>query len=212
MEQETLKIVEECLPYLKEKWMLIEKDHRGPLVNADKVAKLYNCSLPSETQLIYTDFKEDILKTQPGFANLKIEWLPMLRSALYSEKHIDLVTEWSEKLMLFCEIRIKSLWKTALGKWGNNKKAVSSGLLHLASFLLDCHFCFNDVRYLNVVLKILDIKKIFNPKNLKKNITSPSPDDFINGLFVFRLLLLSEYALDNIKKQSLSIQKQERNI
>jgi methionyl-tRNA formyltransferase len=122
-----------------------------------------------------------------------------LRMNLYASRDIEAVLVWAEKLMRYCEIYLPTLKKRALDKWVSAPQA-QLGMMHLAAFLLDVYFSTKDLRYLNTVLKLLDLKWLCDLKTTGRRLkiadqTAAGDDLFICGLFQFRLCLLSECAL-----------------
>lgn len=97
--------------------------------------------------------------TIPSFKELTIESLAELRRMVYFKKDEKLISIWSEKLLRFCEVRYFELWKRALAKWEDEEFA-QFGLLYLALFFLDVYELLRDPRFLNICLKIQDIRQL----------------------------------------------------
>ena len=135
---------------------------------------------------------------EPGFKNLSQETLLALRLNLQAQPDLDLVGLWAEKLMRYCEIHLPRLAKRASEKWGD-KSGARLQVLQLASFLLDYYFHTRDLRYLNTALKLADLGWLVNPKRLARELDGEQ-EQFAMALFQFRILLMSEYAIERLQQ------------
>jgi len=168
-----------------------------PLIGLDKALVYYN--LPALPRLGFElDPAAGFPSVEPGFATLPDGALPGLRRALFSHNASDEVGKWAEKLMRFCEVRYSTLARRAREKW-RNKRTVHSNMLQLAAFLLDYGIQNRDYRYVNTVLKLGDLPCLLDRKHIARELNK-SGQSVLPGLFQFRLVLLMEYALDQIRK------------
>lgn len=188
-------VIRDCWKVILQKDIRLLNDARLPLINIqDYLAYFKLSSLPSME--LKTDAAPDIHSTEPGFANLTDEILLGLRYHIYAGTELETVAGWAEKLMRFCEIRYATIKQRSLEKW-NDPVSAQLGMLHLSAFLLDYALCANDVRFLNTVLKLADLKWIMNTRAIKKKLSDGK--DLISALFQFRILLMTEYAMDRLR-------------
>jgi len=170
-------------------------DDRLPLVHIEKYLSFYKLP-PSPLPEFESKSAVNIHSAQPSYKNLSAGILFALRQNLYEHTEIDSVALWAEKLMRFCEVRMSSLRKRAFTKWGN-KAVAKNRMLELTAFLLDTYFYSDDLRYLNTVLKLSDLKWILNTQKIQPNLTKKD-ERVIAALFEFRIILLTSYALDRL--------------
>jgi hypothetical protein len=168
-----------------------------PLTGINVCLSCYGFSSPP-----LASFKEEdwgsIPHVEPSFKNLTDSILLSLRGGLYSGRDLDRVTLWGEKLLRFCEVRLPSLQERSLQKWGN-KNAAQVGMLHLCVFLLDYGVFFRDVRFLNTVLKLSDLKWIIRRETIERQLCQGAGDR-VAALLGFRILLMTEYLFDRVAK------------
>jgi folate-dependent phosphoribosylglycinamide formyltransferase PurN len=135
---------------------------------------------------------------QPSFKGLTPEILLVLRECLYRADGLDIVRNWAEKLMRYCEIYLPGLEQRALKKCGGSLDARLL-VLQLAAFLLDASLVFRDLRFLNTVLKLLDQRWLANPGLVLNDLTRRAAGGYaaiaLAAAFQVRLFLVSEYAL-----------------
>ncbi len=192
------------IAYLKEWWTILLQDNlyetedtKMALYGLNEKAKKFGLIPFNGT--ISNDFKiTESLSKQPSFKNTSSEILYSLIVILQnSEPQTYLVKLWSEKLLRFCEIKYPVIEEEAMEKWGG-KITAQLGLLELGAFLLDCYFSFKDIRYLNTVLKLIDLPFIYKPKAVS-NYLKKTGDKLLISLFTIRLVLFIEFALKEIE-------------
>jgi hypothetical protein len=167
-----------------------------PLCHIRLYLEYFNLPLMPLDEKIASD--SDITGIEPGFKNLTDEILLKLRSCIYSTAEMDSVSDWAEKLMRFCELRMGSIKKRAVEKCQSQASA-RLHLLHLAAFLLDDGVCVKDIRFINTALKLADIKWMLDPGQINKKLTGDR-EEFLTGLFQFRVLLVMEYTMDRLQE------------
>jgi methionyl-tRNA formyltransferase len=114
----------------------------------------------------------------PSFKALTPEILHSLREHVYRADQPETVQNWAEKLMRYCEIFLPSLQERARKKCGNSMQSRYL-VLQLAAFLLDVSVFTHDARFLNTVLKLLDLRWLVNGRNALST-------DFQARLFLMR--------------------------
>lgn len=172
-------------------------DKRAPLININDYL-LYFKMPPISSLKSYISIVSHINSLQPSFQNLREDILLTLRHNIYAKKDFDIVTLWAEKLMRFCEIRYSILRKRSIEKWGNTTVA-RLNMLHLSAFLLDFCVYTKDLRFLNTVLKLIDLRWIVNKRTIRRDL-SKEKEDILCALFQFRIILITEYAINQLHK------------
>ena len=104
----------------------------------------------------------------PSFQGLTEEILLSLRENVAVSDHQAIIAAWAEKLLRFCEVRRPILKQKALDKWKNIGDA-SRNIRFLTLFFLDYYRLHRDLRFLNVVLKLVDVKWIVDEGKLPRN-------------------------------------------
>ena len=189
-------VIRDCWDVILQKDTRLLNDARLPLINIQDSLAYFKLS-PLPPMELKMDAAPDIHSTEPGFANLTDEILLWLRYHIYTGAELDTVALWVEKLMRFCEIRYATLKQRSVEKW-NDPASAQMGMLHLSAFLLDYALCANDVRFLNTVLKLADLKWIVNTKTIEKKLSDGKY--LVSALFQFRILLMTEYAMQQLRK------------
>ncbi|MDR1817126.1 MAG: hypothetical protein LBR07_02895 [Puniceicoccales bacterium] len=107
----------------------------------------------------------------PSFRNLTPDILALLTHALATGEKLEMsvITAWAEKLLRFCEINQSRLRRRANEKWG---AAAGSQMAMLASFFCDFFLKTNDFRFLNLLLKLADLRWLDLPAKLRARIDS----------------------------------------
>jgi hypothetical protein len=139
---------------------------------------------------------EIIDQAKPSFRDLTGDILNTLLWNLHNQTDISTVALWAEKLLRFCEIRLPTLKKRAFNKWVSRQK-VNELMLRLTSFLLDFYFFSLDLRYLNTVLKLSDLKWITDHARIQSKL-SFTDQRLEFALLEYRILLLNTYALQTL--------------
>ena len=135
---------------------------------------------------------------EPSFKDLTDDILYSLRNQIYTQMEPELVANWAEKLMRFCEIRYRTLKRRSLEKC-KSRTAAQLHVLHLAAFLMDQSNATKDLRFLNTVLKLLDFRWVLEKDLLPKELGDATSRRSL-ALFQFRVLLTTEYAIDLLCK------------
>ena len=92
----------------------------------------------------------------PALKNLNFEVLNSLQQACKQGEKPEWIFLWAEKLLRVCDLRRLDL-QTRINE-NINKKDGRIKSLRLCLFFLNCFYIFNDARYVNIVLKIIDLK------------------------------------------------------
>ena len=101
----------------------------------------------------------------PALKNLNFEVLNSLQQACKHSVKPEWIFLWAEKLLRVCDLRRFDLQIRINVKI--NKKDGRIKSLRLCLFFLNCFYIYNDARYVNIVLKIIDLKWL-NFKNTLK--------------------------------------------
>jgi hypothetical protein len=140
------------------------------------------------------DISEDsILSKKPAFKNLNLTGIQYLRSLVSKNIRIPEVTDWAEMIMRFLEINQMVLKKKCKNTFGSILAGKNS-MLELTAFLLDYHFAWHDLRYLNIVLKLMDQSWFYSFERKSMIKKYPKKNLSIN-LLQIRLLIMREAAL-----------------
>jgi methionyl-tRNA formyltransferase len=94
---------------------------------------------------------------QPALKNLDLDVLNVLQQACKQESKPEWLFLWAEKLLRVCEVRKLDL-QERIEVNVDGKKAARIKTLRLCLFFLNCFYIYNDARYVNIVLKIIDLK------------------------------------------------------
>jgi hypothetical protein len=121
-----------------------------------------------------------------------------LRADLYSGTHHDRVEAWAEKLMRFCEIRLRSLRERSLNKCGGLPTARKL-LLHIQVFFLDWSQTNSDLRFLNTALKMSDLSWLLHNKT-GSIFASKNGDPIVLSALHFRIALANTCLLDKLRR------------
>jgi hypothetical protein len=103
-----------------------------------------------------TDFEAIELRNYTKFAAIEVADLVALRRNIYANQHSKIVNQWAEKLLLYCEIHRAALKKKAFDAF-SKKSTVQHIFAQLSAFFLDYYRQTNDLRFLNIQLKLADI-------------------------------------------------------
>ncbi len=139
----------------------------------------------------------DIDSVEPAFKNLTDEFVLALRHHAEAGTQTTTVAAWAEKLLRFCEVRHHTLRARTL-KSCPQPAVAQRRMLHVAAFLTDEFLRSGDLRLLNTVLKLADLKWICRPRALDKALASSANDS--SALLQLRLILATEYALHRMRK------------
>jgi hypothetical protein len=112
-----------------------------------------------------------IMDIEPSWKNLTYEILADLLKSLNNIQNPDgeIVALWAEKILRYCEVFLASLRKRAYKKW-NKKGNVKKNMTEISFFLFEYYRTSRDIRFLNIVLKLLDMRWIMIPGSLKNKV------------------------------------------
>lgn len=148
------------------------------------------CSRPAiaSLQLFTPPLKTEssFLEKKPAFKLLNFRDIYLLRHWLQNEMHPQLTSNWAEVILRFFEINLSDIDKKLLMQYGSRLLG-EVAFLELTAFLLDYFSYSKDLRYMNMVLKILDQKSLFSPWKITRNLR-------LNGMH-FKSALLKVYLL-----------------
>lgn len=173
----------------------IRGDARVPLLDLDKYVEYGGLSLSTSMDQSTVPASPTEIG-QPAFKNLTEEKVLALRLKLHHQDDLKMVELWAETLMRFCEIRYRTLKKRAVKKCGDLQKA-RFHLLHLTAFFLDYCLYTKDLRFFNVVLKLLDLPWLVNEKEIA-TLLDKGGEGTICAVFQFRILLIKKYIVDRL--------------
>ena len=172
---------------------ILLQDRRLPLINLEKYIYYFNLPiLPAFLASTDVIVSQSFFDVTPGFNNLTEEILVWLRSNIYLNRNLNLVEDWAEKLMRFCEIKLKILKKCALNKWCSTLSA-QANILQLAALFLDYSVFAKDLRFVNIALKIVEFRWVYNKKNIINQLNSHN--NIISAIFQLRIFLMLEYII-----------------
>lgn len=137
---------------------------------------------------------------KPSFKNLEQADFTVLRYWLFEGEN-DLQTyDWAETLMRFSEINQNSLMEKARIKFQSRSKA-RLFLLEMSAFLLDFYFMRKDLRFLNTVLKLIDLPGLFTRHTISKDLAG-NIDQISIALLQIRVMLMSRAALHQLANKA----------
>lgn len=103
----------------------------------------------------------DLLSQKPAFKLLTISDILFLRKIILKrEKNPELLL-WVEFLLRYLEINRPTIIKKARHQFGSTKSG-RIALLELTALMMDVYFEWEDLRYLNISLKLMDMPGIFS--------------------------------------------------
>ena len=103
----------------------------------------------------------DLLSRKPVFKTLSTLDILFLRKCLIEKEARSEIYFWGEYLLRYLEINRPILFKKASLQFGS-PQAGRIALLELCALMMDIYFDTNDLRYLNITLKMLDMPRIFS--------------------------------------------------
>ena len=96
---------------------------------------------------------------EPALKNLDVYVLSTLQQVCLDENQPEWFLLWVEKLLRVCEVRRFEL-QERIRKNVKNDQTARITALRLCLLFLNCFYLYNDARYINIVLKIIDLKWI----------------------------------------------------
>jgi hypothetical protein len=164
----------------------------GHLYDCELVLGLTPLSVIQQVEIT----KNPITLKKPAFKNLEFSGVQLLRSLNFNEVNSVEVDDWAETLMRYLEINMAILKKKCINTFGS----VSIGkevLLELAAFLLDHYFSTNDLRFLNIVIKLMDRRWLYSYHE-KIHLDEDNKKSIYSDLLKVRLWIMREAALKNL--------------
>ncbi len=171
----------------------------APLMNLAGCEEKLDMPHESLPEAGFLEWDPGSLPDDASFKATTMDVLLALRKNLAERQNEQITLAWAEKLMRYCEIYNTSLKKRAIQKWGSLQET-RSGMLHLASFLLDVYFDSRDIRFLNTTLKLMDKAWIFTASDTTRNL-GKSGSPYTWALFQFRLSLMCACALEALNTE-----------
>jgi len=191
-------VIRDCWNIIRQTEPQLLDDPRLPLANIEKCLLHFGMPLLPTRDTATDDVPATPYSVEPSFKHLTDDILVSLRRYIYAKMELATVAHWAETLMRFCEIRYRTLRARAIGKL-NTKDTAQLHVLHLAAFLMDQAIDTNDLRLLNTVLKLADLKWLLTRPIIKKRL-SRGKDGLVSALFQFRIVLTTEYAISQLHK------------
>ncbi len=143
------------------------------------------------------------LPSDAKFKNVTADILLCLRHKLSNGEEAELVGKWANGLMRYCEIRRNDLERRTGQKWPDRTRRRLC-MLQVTAFLLDYYYESRDLRFLNVVLKLSDMKWILNRGKIESGLQSTDQDVFVAALFGMRIVMMREHALARLDSEWVS--------
>lgn len=189
---------------IRQWWTLIQSIEKKVLEeNATSLCNLHNSEQILDLQPL-PDLQFPVLRSgdlfsrKPAFKHLAIPEILFLRKGILTNEITPQLTAWAEFLLRYLEINRSSILKKARLQFGSIH-AGRMALLELTAFILDVYFKWDDLRYLNLALKIMDMPRIFSLGSVSKKITGQNKK--LPLLFIqVRLMILRQAAQDRITK------------
>jgi hypothetical protein len=143
----------------------------------------------------------ELFAGKPAFKNLNLPDILILRKCLHSNENTLELSLWAETLLRFLEINQASLLKRARSQFGSAQTA-RQALLELTAFILDVYFENQDLRFLNLALKLIDLPGLLSVKSISKDLTDHNK--LSSALYQVRILIMSEAALQQLRRSQVS--------
>jgi hypothetical protein len=146
-------------------------------------------------------FLTEIGAKKSSFKNLEQADVPVLRYWLDHTENIQLINDWAETILRYCEINQSSLLKKARVQFRSGSQSASNArltLLEMSAFLLDLYFERQDLRFLNIVLKLIELSGLFSKRTIAKDLDGNLNQVSID-LLQIRIMIMSEAALRQLK-------------
>jgi len=195
-------VIRDCWNIIRQTEPQLLADPRLPLSNIEKCLSHFGLPLLPTMDTRPVELLESPYFMKPSFKDLTDEILVSLRRHIYAKTELATVAHWAETLMRFCEIRYRTLRVRAIGKL-KTKDAAQIHVLHLAAFLMDQAIDTNDLRLLNTVLKLADLKWLLARPTITKRLLG-GKNGFLSALFQFRIVLTTEYAISLLRKDQVT--------
>ncbi len=171
--------------------------------NASSLCHLHNCEqtldlVPLPDLNFPVVRSSDLFSRKPAFKQLASPEILFLRKCILTNDNTPELTAWAEFLLRYLEINRSSIIKKARLQFGSPQSG-RMALLELTALMLDFYFVWEDLRFLNLALKFMDMPGIFSLGSVSKKITSQNKKLPLI-LIQVRLMILRIAAIDRIKK------------
>jgi len=193
----TNTLIQNCWNVIRQKERTLLTTVHQPLFFIDNYLSYFDLPLLPYLN-IKPDVLEDICLVVPSFKALTDDIIFSLRHHIYNQTKLDIVDEWSEKLMRFCEVRYPTLKTISKSKCKTQANA-RLHILHLGCLFMDQSLYTKDLRFLNVALKIADLKWVVDKESIKNRLLKSNYNSD-STLFQFRLILTIEYAMSLLQE------------
>ena len=190
------QLVQNCWDIIRDIEPHILNDPRLPLTHLDDCLAYFQLPLMPLAKADSGDLPDVLGAVAPSFKGLTDDLLVALRRDVLSGTKSSVAAQWAEKLMRFCEVRYRSLKTRSVAKCVT-QDAAQLHQLQLAAFLMDQAIATRDLRLLNTVLKLADLKWILNRKTIDRNLRRKD-GHCIAALFQFRIILTTESIVDRL--------------
>jgi hypothetical protein len=171
--------------------------------NASSLSHLHGCDktlgLIPLPNLQFPDIPtSDILSQKPAFKHLDIPDILFMRKCLFAKEISPVLSIWAETLLRYLEINLATILKKARSQFCSARSG-QMALLELTAFMLDLYFEWDDLRYLNIALKLMDKPGILSINSISRNYSDQNRK-LPQILIQVRLLILRQAALQEICK------------
>ena len=136
-------------------WMLASEGH---VLQRELAAGIRSISAQTKTP---SPVANHWIGISPSFRAIDDPILDWMMLSAITEPSAAGYIEWYETLLRFCEIRRNDLFRRAEIKWGRRSRA-TNGLINLGAAFAGHFSALGDARYLNILLKIGDLKQIWS--------------------------------------------------
>lgn len=183
---------------------ILELDQPTIFQNASALNHLYGCeiilglkALPVIQAPVPANTK--IKDKKPLFKNLEPADIQVLRSWLHLGEETSLINDWAETILRYSEINQSSLVKKARVQF-QTVSDIRLPVLDMTAFLLDFYHERHDLRFLNVVLKLIELPGLINLHGIDRNLLRGAKKLSITLLQV-RLYIMCEAALLQLRNE-----------
>ena len=197
--EKTDSIINDCWQAIAKKEHSTLNTKYQPLRDIEKYLGLYplqHLDIPSENKP-----EVDFSDIEPSFQNLNDDILYSLRIKISASEDAQSTDMWAEKILRFCEVRYRHLKNRCFDKCKSHK-AAKLHIMHIAVFLMDQGFKRDDIRFVNTVLKIMDLKWAIDIDQIHQQLISANSTDLQTTLFQIRVLLTTELFLRRYQQEN----------
>lgn len=185
--------------------MVLKMDAPTLAMHASALDQLHGCEVYLGLKALQDiqsplPFMTEIGAKKTSFKNLEQADIQVLRYWLQHAENTQLVNDWAETILRYCEINLSSLLKKTRVQFSSGSRSADARptLLELSAFLLDVYFERQDLRFLNIVLKLIELPGLISRRTITKDLDG-SLSQVSTALLQIRLLIMSEVALQQLK-------------